>query len=84
MDEKNHNGELDFDPEPIFIDEDEDDLLPSQRGERLGDELWLPLAMNYKLNLLLKTMKINIGMSFIAILVKRTKFVIQLSSASKL
>ncbi len=38
MDDKKHNGELDFDPEPIFMDRD-DDLLPSQRGERLGDEI---------------------------------------------
>lgn len=38
MDDKKHNGELDFDPEPIFMDRD-DDLLPSKRGERLGDEI---------------------------------------------
>ena len=39
MDDKKHNGELDFDPEPIFLDRDDDDLLPSERGERLGNEI---------------------------------------------
>lgn len=39
MDEKKHNGELDFDPEPIFMDRDGDDLLPSERGERLGNDI---------------------------------------------
>lgn len=38
MDDKKYNGELDFDPEPIFMDKD-DDLLPSERGERLGNEI---------------------------------------------
>jgi transcriptional antiterminator NusG len=39
VDEKKHNGELDFDPEPIFMDRDGDDLLPSERGERLGNDI---------------------------------------------
>jgi transcriptional antiterminator NusG len=39
VDDKKHNGELDFDPEPIFMDRDSDDLLPSERGERLGNDI---------------------------------------------
>ena len=39
VDDKKHNGELDFDPEPIFMDRDDDDLLPSERGERLGNDI---------------------------------------------
>ena len=40
FDDDYNNEDVDFDPEPVYLDNDADDSeeeLPSQRGERLGD-----------------------------------------------
>ncbi|MBN1680972.1 MAG: transcription termination/antitermination protein NusG [Anaerolineae bacterium] len=42
-DDEYNNDDVDFDPEPVFLDGDEDDQaveqLPSQRGKNLGDDI---------------------------------------------